>query len=173
MTVLGAMVTLSVGLTAGRIMAQRSSSPVVVGTRLLAWSAATFAVGAALTWLVEPYKRLWTPSFGLLAGSLVVAVVLVGWLLHDVTVRRDGPLLPQRSAALIIAHGRNPLLIYFGAHVVLHELSRWGGEDSLLDRLLRVPWPWGLSVATLAVLFAGAWAVVAWVLDRRGIYLRA
>lgn len=172
MTVLGALVSLSVGLTAGRIMSQQLS-PRVISTRLLAWSLACLLGGAALSAVVEPYKRLWTPSFGLLTGALVVAILLLGWLLYDAPARASGPLLTARGASLIIAHGRNPLLIYFGAHVVLHELNQWGGDPNLLDRLLLVSWPWGHPVGTLAALFFAGWALLAWALHLRGIYLRA
>lgn len=172
MTVLGALVTLSVGVTAGRIMSDQTA-PRIVWTRLLGWSLATFALGALLTVLVEPYKRLWTPSFALLTGSFVVAMLLLGWLLHDAPVAGRGPLIDPRWCELVIAHGRNPLLIYFGSHLVLSELGRWGGDPSLLARLLDTQWPWGHPTLTLAILFGGAWALLAWALHRRGIYLRA
>lgn len=171
-TVLGALVTLSVGITAGRIMSDQLS-PRVTGMRLLAWSLTTLIVGAGLSVLVEPYKRLWTPSFGLITGSLVVAVLLLGWLLYDAPGTRGVPLLTSRGAELVIAHGRNPLLIYFGAHIVVHELGQWGADVSVLDRFLTMQWPWGHPVLTLAVLFAGAWSLVAWVLHTRKIYIRA
>lgn len=171
MTALGALLTLCVGLTAGRILSDRTSPKVVAG-RLLAWTASTLVIGALLTLAVEPYKRLWTPSFALVTGALVVGVLLLGWLLHDAPLR-GGPLLSPRRSEIVLAHGRNPLLIYFGAHLVLSEMSRWGGDPDLLTRLLEAEWPWGHPVLTLAVLFTGAWALLAWVLHRHRLYLRA
>lgn len=170
-TVLGAFVTLSVGITSGKVLAERTT-PRLTATRLLGWAAACLAVGALLGQVVEPYKRLWTPGFALMTGALVVAVLLLGWLLHDATTPRGGPVLNPRWSALVVAHGRNPLLIYFGAHLVLSELGRWG-DPSVTARLLEADWPWGNPVLTYAVLFTGAWAAVAWVLHRRGLYLRA
>src|SRR5699024_1896150 len=119
-----------------------------------------------------PLKRLWTPSFGLLTGALVVVILLVGWLLHDAPSPGEA-LVPSRWAGLLVAYGRNPLLIYFGAHVALHELRQWGGDPGLLGRLLQVDWPWGGPTVTAAALFAGAWGGLAGILHRQGRYLRA
>ena len=38
--------------------------------RIAAWTIACAALGAVLAQVIEPFKRLWTPSFALLAGAL-------------------------------------------------------------------------------------------------------
>ena len=69
--------------------------------------------------------------------------------------------------------GRNSLLIYFGSHLVLHVLDTRGGETSWADELARSLEPTGYPRASFIVAMVALWVVVAAVLHRRRIYIRA
>ena len=139
---------------------------------MLAGAGVLLAAAGPLLAPLEPVnKSLWTSTYVLLTGGLAaVALAACAWLV-DLRGWR-APLRPFE------AFGYNPLLMFFGSGLLARVLvfSRWsldGGAPTTLRTLgyrhLFVPWAgpeWG------SVLFATAqvllWAVVAWVLYRRG-----
>ncbi|MBK8164930.1 MAG: DUF5009 domain-containing protein [bacterium] len=129
------------------------------------------AAGLAAAPLEPINKSLWTSTYVLLTGGLAAIALAVAAAVADV--------LGWRSLLRPLeAFGYNPLLMFFGsgllARVLVH--ARWSLDGAapvtlrtLGYRHLFVPWAgveWG------SVLFATAqvllWAIVAWILYRRG-----
>lgn len=168
----GTFVTASVGVTAGHL-AVRSRQTGGGALRLFAWAVTVAAAGAALSLVVEPMKRLWTPSFGLLTGALGVLILAVGYLLLDRSAGRRWTAVRARLSAPFVALGRNSLLVYFGSHVAFAVLSRTGGTPSWAQRIAEaVSFDADPRIA-FVVLWLAAWWVLALLLHRRRIYVHA
>lgn len=108
-------------------------------------------------------KRLWTPPFALLTGVGTGVVLLIAFLLidhgdSDQRARRLRPMEP------LLALGRNSLLVYFGSHVLNALFRQWGWVQPLTGTPLEHLFPF-LSIA--------AWTLLAMVLNRHRLYLRA
>lgn len=129
------------------------------------------AAGLAAAPLEPINKSLWTSTYVLLTGGLAAIALAVAAAVADV--------LGWRSLLRPLeAFGYNPLLMFFGSGLLARVLvnARWSLDGAapvtlrtLGYRHLFVPWAgveWG------SVLFATAqvllWAIVAWILYRRG-----
>lgn len=169
----GAFLTAAAGTTAGHLVLDARQGSMRVGVmRLVAWIIACATVGAALTWVVEPFKRLWTPSFSLLAGALGLLVLLVAYVLFDVVLRERGEVLRDRLAWPLVALGRQSLLVYFGSHLLAVLLIRHG-DPSVAQRLgewMPLPGGPGVGFVLLSLLL---WWGIAMLLHRKRIYVRA
>ncbi len=170
--IVGCLLTMLVGVTAGKILLARKSPSVTV-THLITWGGTALVLGLVAMQVVEPFKRLWTPSFALLTAVIVVIMLVLGYLLHDHpappwwATRRDALAQP------FVALGRNALVIYFGSHLVVHELIVLGDPTSS-SRIRAVSLPWGGDPRiAFAVTFVLAWWLLAWLLHRRRIYIHA
>ena len=85
--------------------------------------------------LVEPFKRLWTPSFARVAGALGRAIFLVAFAVSDVALQRTLSRSTQdRVGWPLVALSRNSLLLYFGSHLVSAMLLRVG-DPSVTERI--------------------------------------
>lgn len=171
-SVIGALITMMVGVTAGRMLLAQTS-PRVTLERMVAWLVGVAVLGLVTAQFVAPFKRVWTPSFALLTSTIGLAMLIVGYALHD---RPTAPWWEQRRDAVaqpFVAMGRNALLLYFGSHIVMHELYVIG--DPALAARVRDP---GLPIIgdaqwPFAVLFVLGFFALAWVLHRRRIYIHA
>lgn len=171
-SIFGAFITASAGTTAGHIAIRTRRGSVRRGlVQLGAWTVACAGLGAGLSLLIEPFKRLWTPSFALLTASLGLALftltlaVVDGWLAQRAVPDRH-PL-----ARPLIALGRNSLLVYFGSHFLASLLRQ--GDPSLAERLAgSVSWLGGPRVGYLLLSLAFWWGLTI-VLHRYRIYVRA
>lgn len=108
-------------------------------------------------------KRLWTPPFALVIGACTGVVLLGAFLWID----RGGALAVQtrvRRFELLVALGRNSLLVYFGSHVVNSVLRQNGVIQPMVGTVGEFWFPFGSVVA---------WMLLAFVLNRRGWYVRA
>lgn len=182
----GALVTCAAGITAGHILlrwrGRRGAVPV-----LAAWALVCAGAGVALQPVVPFLKWMWSPSYGLLAGSaalVLLALTAAIWDVHDGRGRSPGSPRSGTSATpatggrlrdrLITpwtALGRNALLVYFGSHVV-YSLAYRVGEPSLPERIGGDGGPFGAGGIAYV---AGSWLVwtaVAMVLHRNRIYLK-
>ncbi|WP_164737317.1 heparan-alpha-glucosaminide N-acetyltransferase domain-containing protein [Georgenia sp. SYP-B2076] len=167
----GAFVTAAVGVTAGHLMVRHRSSR-LAPVWLLGWAAAVIGVGVVLAQWVEPMKRLWTPSFALVAAGLGVVILAVGFLLHDAPAPAWWGRVRGRLAVPLVALGRNSLLVYVGASAV-HNLLLRTGDPSAAVRI-------GDAVSLDAdprleftLLSLAAWWLLALVLHARRIYVHA
>jgi heparan-alpha-glucosaminide N-acetyltransferase len=170
--VLGALVTISVGVTAAHLMFG-SRKPLHTPVRLAAWAAAAFVAGAAAAQVLPAMKRLWTTPFALMVAAGAVFALAVASLLLDQPAGARVAATRERLVTPLVAMGRNSLLIYFGSHLVLHVLDTRGGETSWADELARSLEPTGYPRASFIVAMVALWVVVAAVLHRRRIYIRA
>lgn len=172
--IVGALITMLVGVTAGKILlAGRSTPPTVTVARLVAWLVVVAALGAMAAMVVEPFKRVWSPSFALLASTVGLGLLIVGYVLHD---RPVSPWRQTRRNALaqpVVALGRNALVLYFGAHLLLHQVYV-RADPTIADRISSTSMPWGGDARSLfAVAFVlGFLALAVW-LHRRRIYIHA
>ena len=131
---------------------------------------------AAPGWLLFPIsKNLWSPSFVLLTGGLSAALFGLTWWLVDVHGLRWG-------TGPFVTYGKNAIAVYVGAEVVAGTLRtiRWPATDgqvlSLHERIYRAAFASWLPPMTASLGFALAavllWYLVAWWMDRRGIYVK-
>ncbi|MFD1507261.1 DUF1624 domain-containing protein [Georgenia yuyongxinii] len=168
----GAFVTAAAGVTAGHLVARYRRAP-LAPLYLLAWAAGCFGAGAALAQWVEPMKRLWTPSFALTTAAAGILLVAVGLALHDGPAPAWWATVRVRLAVPLVAVGRNSLLVYFGSSAVLALLLRRGGEPSAAVRIADAVSRDGDPRLEFALLSVAAWWLLALVLHRWRIYVRA
>jgi predicted acyltransferase len=169
---LGALVTMSVGVTAAHLMFS-ARKPLHTPVRLAAWAAVAFVAGAAATQALPAMKRLWTTPFALMVASGAVLALAVASLLLDQPAGARVSATRERLVTPLVAMGRNSLLIYFGSHLVLHVLLTRGGDSSWAEDFARSLEVTGYPRAGFIVAMVALWVVVAAVLHRRRIYIRA
>ncbi|USQ75129.1 hypothetical protein [Ornithinimicrobium cryptoxanthini] len=167
----GALVTMLVGVVAGKLLLRRGVDTVRMLVDLSVWTVSVLLLGLATMVFIEPFKRLWTPSFALLTAVVALMLLVLGFLLHD---QPQGPRwwLSVRDAAAqpFVAMGRNALVLYFGSHLSLIALSSFPGETQLLAMF---SWAWGSPRTAFAVVFVLGWFALAWALHRKRIYIHA
>ncbi len=169
--IVGCLITMLVGVTAGKVLLTRKPPRDVVG-HLLTWGATILVLGVVTAQVVAPFKRLWTPSFALLSAVLAVALLVLGYLLHDRPGNRRWSGLRDSLAQPFVALGRNALLIYFGSSLMIHEILV-NGSPTWGSSIAQAQWPWGHPRLTFVVVFVAAWWLLAWVMHRRRIYIHA
>jgi heparan-alpha-glucosaminide N-acetyltransferase len=130
-------------------------------------------VGAAAAQVLPPMKRLWTTPFALMVAAAAVLALAIAALLLDQPARGAVADLRERMVSPLVAMGRNSLLIYFGSHLVLHVLEDRGGERSWAEQLAHSIAVAGSPRLSFVVAMVLLWVVVAAVLHRRRIYIRA
>jgi predicted acyltransferase len=148
----------------------------LVGTGLVLTAAGVLWGEAAPAWLLFPVnKGIWSSSFVLLTGGLGAALFGLTYWVVDVAGFR-------RWAAPFVTYGKNAIAVYVAAGLLADTLLaiKWAGEDgvarSLWKRLfeaLYAGWlpphaaslAWALTMVVLLYLLA-------WWMDRRGIYLK-
>lgn len=182
-SLLGALLSASVGATIMRIILHRSAAHaagVSPTARNGAVALACFLGAAALsllapTWFghgpIPVMKRLWTPPFALLVSSGVGAALLMLYLLLDTrhSKARDvfvAAMYPARALS------RNSLLVFISLELANFGLHRPIGGASLSERLLAHAPAALLTFAVPAALIAVLVGICV-ALDRRAIYLRA
>ncbi|MFN3303757.1 MAG: acyltransferase family protein [Roseateles sp.] len=157
LSTLGALATTLFGLLCGQLL--RRGQPRAL---LLTGVAAALAGWWWSAWL--PWnKQLWTPSFVLWTGGLAALALAAahGW------VDRLGHRPWGR------AFGLNAIAAYAGAWVAAVLLAATGAMTPLYRTLFG---PVGVALGpqaqslAFALAFVGAWALVVWMLDRRGWY---
>lgn len=169
--ILGALLTACVGVVAGHLaLAAR-------GTRrpplyLLGWAGVAFLAALATVGLLPAMKRLWTTPFALGAGAVGVLLLALGMALLDAPAGRGWSGLRSRLSWPLVAMGRNSLLVYFGSHLLMILLLRYGGETSYAERLADAVEVAGMPRASLVVAMVLGWAALAALLHRWRIYLR-
>ena len=159
---LGSAVTVFLGVLAGRVLQQQRGRAVLV--RLAGGGAALVAAGLALAPLVPVNKRLWSPSFVLVAGGLaLLALAVVHWLVDQRGVRR-----PLRPAEVL---GANAIVAFVFSELVfraaLGDTVQPAVDGWLTSVVGATASAWLYPAATVAVI----WALCA-VLLRRGIVVR-
>jgi len=146
--------------------------------------AACAALALAYLWqLAMPVnKKLWTSSYAMLTTGVALAALAL--LIHVIEVRR----LRARWIGLFEVFGKNALFVFVLSGVVPRVLAllRWSdgvGADGTPRFVSTLPWVWRTLFEPLAsdprlgsLLFACAnlalYALLAWGLDRRRIYIR-
>lgn len=169
---LGALLTLCVGVTGAHLMFA-SRKPAHTPLRLAGWAAAAFVAGVAATEVLPAMKRLWTTPFALMVGAGAVLALAVASLLLDQPAGARVTAARGRLVTPLVAMGRNSLLIYFGSHLALHVLETRGGESSWAEQLARTIALAGYPRASFIAAMVAPWVVVAALLHRRRIYIRA
>ncbi len=169
--ILGALLTASVGAVAGHLALSAR------GTRrapayLLGWAGVTFLATLVAVQALPAMKRLWTTPFALGAGALGVVLLALGMALLDVPAGRAWSRLRGGLSWPLVAMGRNSLLVYFGSHLLMILLLRYGGETSYAERIAGLVEVGGMPRASFVVAMVLGWAALAAVLHRRRIYLR-
>ena len=173
-TILGALVSASVGATAAHLLTAHRERPSWALLRGMAVTVGVLVAGVLLTsQLTIVAKRLWTPPFGLSIALATISVLWVLALASDYWTRT-----PRVMAFLtypFVALGRNSLLVYFGSHILMFlllvsrprssELS-WASELTLSLS--------GSDDAALPLILAGItfWTLLSILLHAKRIYVR-
>jgi predicted acyltransferase len=153
----GPLPTTLLGLIAGRWL-RAGSLGALAGLAL-----ALLGAGLLLAPVLPFNKNLWTPSYVLWSGGLSIAALLLAHLLID---RKGWPAIGRRF-------GVNAIAAYLGSSVmalVLISSGAWTACYALLSGAL----PASPKLASLlcAAGFVAFWWGVAWLLDRRRVYLK-
>jgi predicted acyltransferase len=180
LSTLPAVATTVLGLLAGLwVRSGRRAFAITLG--LLLGGLALTVLGvlwgeAAPPWLLFPVnKGIWTSSFVLLTGGLAAALFGLTYWVVDVAGWKGW-------AAPFVTYGKNAIAVYVGAGFLADTLLaiKWARADgvvaSLWQRLyqaLYASWmpPYGASLAW-ALTFVVFFYLVAFWMDRRGIYLK-
>ena len=133
----------------------------------------------ALAWhtLMPINKKIWTSSYVLLSTAL--AMVLLALLVEMLEVRAR----PARWARLFEVFGRNALFVFVLSGLLPRFLALWRWPDGAAAWISPLPWLNQHGFAAIgsdprlgSLLFACAnvafYAMLAWILDRGGIYIR-
>lgn len=167
----GALVTMLVGVVAGKLLLRRGVDTPRMLVDLSVWAISVLVLGLVTMAFIEPFKRLWTPSFAMLTAVVALVLLVMGFLLHDQPVGPRWWLSVRDVAAQpFVAMGRNALVLYFGSHLSLIALSSFPGETQVLAMFT---WAWGSPRMAFAAFFVIGWFALAWVLHRRRIYIHA
>ncbi len=176
-SILGAILTAIGGTTAGHMTLQYMNTNLrSLGLRLTAWAGVLLVWGFGLSFLFPAFKRLWTPPFALIAGSAGLLLFATAFLAFDLIGRSLNSPTVAKVAWPFAALGRNSLLVYFGSHLVIAVLARnyLPGSDIPLTyqiaEAISVGLPGNLEFVLLNLV---AWWVLAIVLHRKQIYIRA
>src|SRR5690606_6431518 len=79
----GPLVTMLVGVVAGKLLVRRGvDSPRMLVDRSV-WAISVLVLGLVRMGFIEPFKRLWTPSFAMLTAVVALVLLVMGFLLHD------------------------------------------------------------------------------------------
>jgi predicted acyltransferase len=170
---LGALISAAAGVTLAHLMLWtrgRGSRCSLLGLGGLA--CALWLLGTVLEAFVPEFKRLWTPPFALHVAAGVVLVLAVG----SAVLERAGAHPRWRQVVWpLVGLGRNAIVFYFGAHLLLQMLHTRG---DLPGRPWIVSWAEGVAVwgappqVGFTVTFVAGALILAAVLHRLGIYIR-
>ncbi len=175
-SILGAFVTASAGTTTGHLVLQArrvGNTPAL--RKILYWVAFVAAFGMFLSLFVPAFKKLWTPSFGLVAASVGIALFVISFVLFDILGRAK----PQFSSVTdkvawpFVAVGRQSLLVYFGSHLAVDILSRVGSPVDVAHTIRDFLSFTGHGQITFTLLMLAFWWILAAVLHRHKIYVHA
>jgi len=153
--------------------------------RLFLWSAALLLLGYAWQFMMPLNKKIWTSSYVLHTTAL--AMMALATLIHLVDIRQR-PTELRAWVRFFEVFGKNPLFVFVLSGLVPRVLGllRWQtGVDALGAPLWTSPLPWiyntvfagiGSDPRFGSLLFACAnlmlYALLAWWLDRRRLYIR-
>lgn len=170
----GALLTAAAGTTAGHLaLSSRRLGWKTGPVKLLALAAAMSVFGLILNIWVPAFKRLWTPSFSLIAGAVGVLIFAVAFLCFDVPLRSGNSRIRERIAWPFTALGRNSLLVYFGSHLAIDVLNRLGPEPGLAWRIAAKLGDTLGAPYRFIFLNMVAWWALALLLHWRKIYIHA
>ncbi len=181
----GALISVSAGATIGHAIlrghARRSHSlarraALIGGVSTVLALTAAFCVAAPTLFALEPtpiMKRLWTAPFALfVAAAVALALLALHAVIDDPRGRLHSRLLGISYP--LLALGKNSLLVYFGSHIVNAWLRVFPSTENWVHSWLVEALGGGRAaefVIPLAMILA--WMVLAVVLHRRRIYVRA
>lgn len=161
---LGGVASCLLGVLAGRVLRDGRLAPTSRTIRLALAGVACVAVGVAWSAVLPVIKKIWTPSFVLVAGGCSLGLLALFHQVVDVLGWR-------RWCQPFVWIGTNALTIYLAANI----LGASGGFSGIAGRVLGGPvagalGAWGgalVAIGGLGVMFLFARA-----LYRRGIFLR-
>lgn len=174
-----AMMTVSMTLVlagwgVGRWMWTNRSQPVRCAATLAAAAATSMGVGAVLDRLVIPMnKRLFTVSFVVFAAGAAIAVFAAVYIVVDVLPRRRGQASRRPAVWVLVAFGRNALVVFLAERFILQtSVLASIGDTTARDRVLELmPGTGDSADLALSVLLALAVAAIVCPLHRRRWYL--
>jgi len=174
LTIVGALTSTAAGVTAAHLLLWlRPRGPWWTLTGLSGLAALFWFLGSASGLFVQEFKRLWTPPFALHVAAGVVLVLALGSIVLD----RPKTNPRWRTAVWpIVGMGRNALVLYFGAHLLLELLHTRGdvagGRPWIVAWAERVAlWDINPQVA-FTVTFVAVCLALSSVLHRFRIYIR-
>ncbi len=184
--ILGALVSASIGAMAGHLILEHRD-----GSRRGPWKLPSTTVPLMVMVLVlvvaavslphlfdllggspvPVMKRLWTAPFAAAVGALALGLVWLG----QAVLQRTDPAASAKAARVwdpVIGLGRNSLLVYFGSHAAMAIMTTSIIGPSVVDRVISVIGNAAIAQALWTVVWLALWWALAYVLHRRGIYVR-
>lgn len=169
-SMIGALVTASVGTTAGHIALSRRGSWKVV-PHMLAWAATVAVAALVASQFLPAFKRQWTTPFALGVASLGVVGLALGMAVMDLPGPRRWEAVRSTVAWPWVALGRNSLFVYFGSHLLMDVLLEHG-KPTWAEQLRERTDFLGHPQVSFTVLMLVVWSGLAMILHWRRIYLR-
>jgi predicted acyltransferase len=173
-TILGALVSASVGASAAHLLIAHRDRPSWGLLRGVVITVGVLGAGVLLTnELTITAKRLWTPPFGL---SIALATIVALWLLallFDYWTRT--PKVIGYLTYPLVALGRNSLLVYFGSHILMFLLivSRPRASELSWAKELTISLSGSADdVVPLILATITFWTLLSMLLHRKRLYLR-
>ena len=168
LSTLPAIVTCLLGVFAGRVLRDDQRSPAAKTLWLIGYGAALLTVGFATSFAFPIIKKLWTSSYVLVAGGWSALALAAFFYVIDVQGWK-------RWATPFAWVGLNPISIYLAGNLVNFDglaARLVGGEDAQkVWHGLGALNP-GLGAFVVAILGIGWGFWLAWLLNRRKIFLR-
>ncbi|SHG06295.1 acyltransferase family protein [Ornithinibacillus halophilus] len=174
-TMLSATANVMFGFAAGRLILDKRDKGVTKSLFFLAVGISCLV--PILLYFAPIGKRIWTPSFAATSAAFTIFLLAIFYAIIDRKAQQELPKFP--GLYVIEAFGKNSLLIYFGKDVVT-SLSRnimvptENGSISIRNFIVQL---FSEVVAYPKLLYAvfllTCWTIIAYMLHRKKIYIKA
>jgi predicted acyltransferase len=162
------------GWGVGRWVWTHRSDPLRCAGALVVAAGVLMMAGGVLDRVADPInKRLFTPSFVVFAAGAAIAVFTVVYIVVDVVPRRTEPPSRRPVVWVLVAFGRNALVVFLAERFILQTSVLVSiGDTTARNRILAaMPGDGAPADLALSVLLASVVGAIVCVLHRRRLYL--
>jgi predicted acyltransferase len=162
------------GWGVGRWVWTTRSNPLRCAGALGVAAGVLMVAGGVIDRVADPMnKRLFTPSFVVFAAGAAIAVFTVVYVVVDVTPRRTEPPSPRPVVWVLVAFGRNALVVFLAERFILQTsvLVSMGDTTARNRFLSAMPGDGAVSDLALSILLASMVGAIVCVLHRHRRYL--
>lgn len=165
------------GFAAGKILLRQKERG--AGRKLFIYGVGLIALSYIVSLVIPFGKRLWTPSFGLIAAGITILILAITYVIFDkskTNSEKGGLKYPVQW--VLEAYGRNSFLVYFGKYILyaflINTTVTIGGENSSLNTLLmKASGSFGLPGELIyTIIIFGFWLIVTLFAHKHRLYLK-